>query len=178
MKQIITIVGIVIILIIGTLWLSNRATTNTTSSTLGNITNLHNLTFVDYAGNEVMLSTLAGRPMVINSWAVWCPFCRKELEDFAFLQEEFEEVAVIAINRQEPLSKNKEFTDSLGISEKMFFLLDDSDSFYKSIGGFSMPETIFVDSTGEIVVHKRGPMDLDEMRKHTQKIIGASETAI
>ena len=72
---------------------------------------------------------------------------------------------------QASLEKAKSYTDELGISEDMLFLLDRSDSFYKSIGGFSMPETIFVNGDGEIVVHKRGPMELDEMREHVNKIL-------
>lgn len=132
---------------------------------------LADVTLTDYGGNEVSLEEFRGRPLVINSWAVWCPFCVKELTDFAKLQQEFgEDIVVIAIDRQEPLAKAKGFTDELGITEQMLFLLDASDSFYKSIGGFSMPETIFVNSEGDIIVHKRGPMELDEMREHAEKI--------
>ena len=130
------------------------------------------ITVVDYEKNEVQLSDFSGKPLVINSWAVWCPFCKKELADFAALQEEFpQDITVIAIDRQESLKKAKGFTDEIGITEKMLFFLDPTDSFYKSIGGFSMPETIFVNETGTIVVHKRGPMDLEEMIEHTRKII-------
>src|SRR3989338_776310 len=127
---------------------------------------------VDYGGDAVSFEEFRGRPLVINSWAVWCPFCRKELPDFAELQKEFgDRVVVIAVDRQEPLEKAKGYTDELGISNNLLFLLDSSDSFYKSIGGFSMPETIFVNSNGEIVVHKRGPMELGEMREYTNKIV-------
>lgn len=134
---------------------------------------------VDYSGNTVSLEEFRGTPLIINSWAVWCPFCRKELSDFAELQKEFgNRIIVIAIDRQEPLAKAKGFTDELGITNDMTFLLDASDSFYKSIGGFSMPETIFVDSAGKIVVHKRGPMELDEMRTHADKIIRTGKTSL
>lgn len=130
----------------------------------------------DYDGNSIELEKFRGKPLVINSWAVWCPFCREELADFAELQKEFgDRIVVIAIDRQESLVKAKGFTDELGITNDMVWLLDSSDSFYKSIGGFSMPETIFVNGAGEIIVHKRGPMELDEMREHTSKIINTNE---
>lgn len=121
---------------------------------------------VDYEGNSVSLEDFRGKPLVINSWAVWCPFCREELPDFAALQKEFgDTITVVAIDRQEPLEKVKSYTDELGITNDMLFLLDSGDEFYKSIGGFSMPETIFVDAQGTIVFHKRGPMTLDDMRE-------------
>ena len=99
--------------------------------------------------------------------------------DFATLQQEFgDKVIVLAIDRQESLEKAKGFTDELGITDDMLFLLDPSDSFYKTIGGFSMPETVFLNGAGEIVVHKRGPMELDEMREHTNKIISTNEAPL
>jgi len=142
------------------------------SSTSSEFDRLSSLSLTDYEGNAVPLAQFAGKPVVINSWAVWCPFCRQELPDFAALQKEFgDQIVVIAIDRQEPLAKAKGYTDGLGITGDMLFLLDPKDSFYRAIGGFSMPETIFVSGTGDIVVHKRGSMDLAEMRQHTERII-------
>ena len=130
------------------------------------------LSFEDYEGNTFALSDLKGKPHVVNSWAVWCPFCRAELEDFAQLQEEFgDEITVVSIDRQESLKKAKGFTDEIGVTDRMTFLLDSKDAFYKRIGGFSMPETLFVDAEGNIIIHKRGPMALEEMRQKVNSII-------
>lgn len=133
---------------------------------------LSNLSFADYEGNQVELADFAGKPLVVNSWVVWCPFCVRELSEFSALQKEFpEEIVVIAIDRAESLNTAKSYTDDIGITEDLVFLLDSSDSFYKSIGGFSMPETIFVDAEGIIQDHKRGPMDLQEMKARVQEIL-------
>jgi len=111
----------------------------------------------DYDRNTVNLSDFTGKPLVINSWAVWCPFCKKELSEFAVVQKEVgDSVVFIAIDRAESLKTAKQFTDEIGVTDEMVFLLDPSDSFYRSIGGFSMPETIFVDTDGNIKIHKRG----------------------
>lgn len=126
----------------------------------------------DYNGKTVSLADFKGRPLVINSWASWCPFCREELPDFSTAQKELgNKVAIIAIDRQESLSTAKGYTDSQGTTNSLIFLLDPSDSFYQSIGGFSMPETIFVDKNGNVVDHKRGPMDTDEIRERIKKIL-------
>ena len=126
----------------------------------------------DYQGQKVSLADFKGKPLVINSWAAWCPFCRKELPDLAEVQKEFgDQVIFIAIDRAESLATAKKYSDELAVSGKMVFLLDPGDSFYRSIGGFSMPETIFVDSNGNIDFHKRGPMTVDEIRTRTEKIV-------
>ncbi len=173
------IIGIGVIIIAGVLFfvlLNRNIETDTVQSDFDRLTHI---SLISYEGNTVSLAEFKGRPVVINSWAVWCPFCREELSDFSELQKEFgDRITVIAIDRQEPLEKAKGYTDELDITNDMVFLLDPSDSFYKSIGGFSMPETIFVNEDGNIVVHKRGPMDLNEMREHTEKIISINEGSL
>ncbi|MEX2013855.1 MAG: TlpA disulfide reductase family protein [Parcubacteria group bacterium] len=172
-------IGIGIIVVISLLFLLASPNSRNTETSQSDFDQISAITLTNYDGNNVSLSEFEGRPLVINSWAVWCPFCREELPDFAELQKEFgEQIVVIAIDRQEPLEKAKGYTDELGITRDMLFLLDPRDEFYKSIGGFSMPETIFVNAGGEIVVHKRGPMELDEMREHTNKILGVNETSL
>jgi len=126
----------------------------------------------DYNGKPISLADFKGRPLVINSWAAWCPFCRKELVDFAAAQKEFgDKVAIIAVDRAETRDVAKKYTDELGVTDGMTFLLDPSDDFYQSIGGFSMPETIFIDKSGAVSIHKRGPMDPEEMRQKIQQLI-------
>lgn len=129
------------------------------------------LAFQNYNGDTVRLSDFE-TPLVINAWAVWCPFCVKELPDFAAVQQEFgNRVAIIAVDRAESREVAKEFTDGLGISNDLVFLLDPSDSFYRAIGGFSMPETLFVKADGTIHFHKRGPMTREEIRQRTQELV-------
>ncbi|MCI0597831.1 TlpA family protein disulfide reductase [Candidatus Parcubacteria bacterium] len=137
---------------------------NNEAGSQNDLDRLSTTSFIDYEGNTVSLEAYRGKPLVINSWAAWCPFCRQELADFAALQKEFSDIVVIAIDRAEPLETAQGYTDTLGISEDLVLLLDPDDDFYKNIGGFSMPETIFVTGDGTIAFHKRGFLSLDEMR--------------
>lgn len=178
MKVIITIIIIVIIAILGWLVLRDGSEgmdvfqQENPAQTKNKYDKVPDFSLEDYDGNIVSLSDFEGKALIINSWAVWCPFCKAELSDFAKLQKEFaDDIVVIAIDRQESLEKAKGFSDEIGVTDNMVFLLDPSDSFYKSIGAFTMPETIFVDKDGNIIVHKRGPMKLDEMREKTQFIL-------
>lgn len=131
------------------------------------------LSLVDYNGVVQDTPNFGGVPMVINSWASWCSFCKEELPAFAQVQKEVtrDNVLFIAINRRESRDIAKKYSDDLGVTNDLIFLLDESDSFYKAIGGFVMPETIFVDKNGEIVFHKRGRMTVEEIRRETHTII-------
>lgn len=130
------------------------------------------LTFEDYEGTEVSLDEFRGTPIVVNAWASWCPFCVEELKEFAKVQKEFgEQVVIIAINRAESKETAKRFSDDVGVTDDLTFLLDPRDEFYDTIGGFSMPETIFVDADGRIRIHKRGPMEASEIREKIQQVL-------
>ena len=141
-------------------------------SSVSDLDRFSQITLTDYNGNTKSLGDWSGKMLVVNSWAVWCPFCVKELSDFAALQKAFpDEIAVIAIDRAESLEKVQGFTDGLGISEDMIFLMDRKDDFYKAVGGFSMPETVFIDKDGTVVFHKRGPMTFEEMKEQVEKLL-------
>lgn len=188
MKKILIIIGVIVV--VGAGWLiisrtgqrqSSSTTSNTTTQASPTAQSLPDQQAGDkapdfhlqnYSGKTINPSDFAGKPLVINSWAAWCPFCRQEIPDFATAQKEFgDKIVIIAIDRAESLAVAKGYTDQQGTTNNLIFLLDPSDSFYQSIGGFSMPETIFVDKNGNVVDHKRGPMDIKEIRERMQKIL-------
>lgn len=170
-KVLAIIIGVLIIGDIGWLVISNQNAPEK-SSTQVQSEKVPDFALQNYDGKTVRLADFSGKPLVINAWAAWCPFCRKELVDFVTVQKEFgDKVIIVAIDRSETLDIAKKYTDELGVTSDMVFLLDPYDSFYQSIGGFSMPETIFVDKDVRIVDHKRGPMDVQEMRERIQKIL-------
>ena len=167
MIKIIGIGVVVIVVVVGGIFLLGGGSSTSTGGV-----GIPDLILQDYEGNEVNLRELAqGRPVVLNSWAAWCPFCVKELPAFGKVQDEFgEDVLIVAINRAESLSTARTYTDDLGVTGSMVFLLDPSDSFYKAIGGFSMPETLFIDAEGVTQIHKRGPMEPAEIRQKIQSL--------
>lgn len=169
-SQIVTGVIILVAVVVIGFILVSRQRSNVDTSVLGN--ELMQLAFTDYAGNDVRLSDFAGTPLVVNSWATWCPFCKQELPDFATVQEELgDKVVFIAINRRESLNIAREYTNNAGITDSMVFLLDPEDTFYNSIGAFSMPETLFINANGDIEHHKRGFMTLKQVRNQTNLLL-------
>jgi len=118
----------------------------------------------DYDGNIVTSGDFAGRPTIVNVWATWCPFCQLELVDFAEVQKIFrDDLTIISIDRGESVETAKTYSDRLGVTDDFVFLVDPDDKYYRDIGGFSMPETLFVDADGNIVFHKRGPLTKEDI---------------
>jgi len=183
MKAVIGVVVVIIIFVGGTIFFfGDKSTTseNSVSQTEGQETQqstsenrdvIPNITVKDTEGNPVDIKELvSGKPSVINSWTTWCPFCVDELPDFAELQEKYgDKVIVVAVNRRESVSKTQSYLVDLSVSNSMTYLYDSSDKWYRAIGGFSMPETLFVDADGGIVLHKRGPLKFSEMDSIVQE---------
>ena len=177
MNKAITII-LIIIAIVAIGWLTFGRSDNTSNNTLiqpqpndneqenNNQNKVLTLNFKDLNNNPVKLNEALDKPLVVNSWATWCPFCVDELPDFAEIQKEYKDkIEVIAINRKESLSQINEYINNMGIGQNLTFWQDKEDSFYRTIGGFAMPETIFINEFGETVYHKRGVMSIDEARQ-------------
>lgn len=129
--------------------------------------------YTDLSGNPVDLTEYQGSFLVVNSWASWCPFCVNELPDLAKLGREFADqaVKVLAINREESKEQAERFIRTLENTEGVTFVLDPGDHFYDSVGGFSMPETVFYGPEGNVLFHKRGFMSYQEMESIMNNVL-------
>lgn len=116
--------------------------------------------YTDLDGNGVQLSQYLDSVIVVNSWASWSPASAKELQLLASISAQYDsgQVYFLAINRSEPASTVQSFLKVLSIDNAITLLLDSNDTYYSSIDGFSMPETLIYDKKGNIVQHFRGAM--------------------
>lgn len=180
-KTLPTIIILILVLAVGILVFSSSGTQDSNVKNSGEIEETSSSNQADtvpdfelenFEGETFTPDDFLGKVTILNSWATWCPFCVNELPDFAKLQDEFqEEINVVAINRQEPKDKADNFIQDLGVREGLLYLFDPRDTFYKSIGGFSMPETLFVNPDGTIERHVRGPLSLEQMRTVVEEMI-------
>lgn len=126
----------------------------------------------DLLGNAVTLQSFEGKPLVVNVWASWSPFSNNELNLLSKLSSEYgDKITMLAINRMEDSSRVQAYLESIGIPPGIVFLIDTTDNFYKTVGGFAMPETIFYDSFGNIKTHKRGVLTEEEVRAEIEYLI-------
>ncbi|MBP3544577.1 MAG: TlpA family protein disulfide reductase, partial [Lachnospiraceae bacterium] len=56
-------------------------------------------TVIDAEGNEVKLSDMRGKPVVVNFWASWCGPCKMEMPEFEEVYKELgDEVHFMMVN--------------------------------------------------------------------------------
>ena len=116
-------------------------------------TELPNLVYEDLQGQGFSLQQLAGKPVVINLWATWCPPCRREMPAFHQAQQDNPEVAFVLINQGEPNAAVSEYLEQLGLDFKIM-LTDPFSQAAKHFGAYGTPTTLFYDRDGKLI-HKR-----------------------
>jgi cytochrome c biogenesis protein CcmG, thiol:disulfide interchange protein DsbE len=129
------------------------------------------LTLKNYDGADVRLSEFEDSVLVVYLFASWCPYCGDEMRTLARLKDHYaEQITVLAVNRAEPLVDAKGFTDALNVSG-IQYLLDPEDALYKKIGGYAMPETVFITDRGEVLYHQRGPIQVAELEEKLRELV-------
>ena len=128
--------------------------------------------FPDAGGLDVVLSDIQADLRLVHFWASWSPYSADDLITLSRLQGEFgQRVAVIALNRDTNPQEGKAYLAGLGISDSVIFAYDKEDSYFKEVGGYNMPETLFVAPDDTILLHIRGPMPYDVAREHITALL-------
>ncbi|MBI4681833.1 MAG: TlpA family protein disulfide reductase [Nitrospirae bacterium] len=107
-------------------------------------------TLKDMAGNDVSLSSFKGKPVLLNFWATWCPYCRKERAHLNTLYKEYRDKGLIIVSVSTDSSVN-DVKIFLKNTPADFIILSDSErkaaSLY-NIGGY--PTSFLINREGII----------------------------
>lgn len=120
----------------------------------------------------VQLSTLRGRPVVLNFWATWCVPCYAEHKVLVEAAKSRPDVVFLGIVYQDEPDRVKSFLTQNGSAYPS--LMDDGGAAAISYGVYGVPETFFIDGSGTIVAKHEGPLDDASMRTRLQVFGGRS----
>ncbi|GKU23235.1 TlpA family protein disulfide reductase [Clostridium folliculivorans] len=115
-------------------------------------------------GKEISLSDFKGKKIFLNFWATWCPPCRQEMPELEKLYQETKDsdIVILTINLGEDAKTVESFMDKNKYNFNVALDLDQDVAIKYSI--VSIPTSIFIDSEGNLVSKKIGPMTLEEMK--------------
>lgn len=113
-------------------------------------------------GESVSLEDLAGKPVVLNFWASWCPPCRAEMKAFQAVAEKYPdgEVMVIGLNAtsQDDRQAALDFVEEQGVTFPIWFDMEGDSA--RNFRVRAMPTTFFIRANGEIAdVMIGGPLN-------------------
>ncbi|HXN46520.1 MAG TPA: TlpA disulfide reductase family protein [Bryobacteraceae bacterium] len=104
----------------------------------------------DLEGKEWKLSGLAGKVVLVNFWATWCPPCRKEMPDLGALYARFREqgLVILGISDDDP-GKVAAFVKEHGVRYPV--LLDPGSKVSTLFGAEGIPKSYVYDRDGKLV---------------------------
>lgn len=134
-----------------------------------------NFTVYNDNGIAVKLSDYAGKAVVLNFWASWCPPCKEEMPDFQTMYNKYgQSVVFLMVNltdgSRETKTKAKQFISNNGYTFPIFF--DTSSSAANAYGISSIPQTFFITKTGDISSKNIGGISASKLESGIKAIIG------
>jgi cytochrome c biogenesis protein CcmG, thiol:disulfide interchange protein DsbE len=102
-------------------------------------------------GDDVRLSELRGRPVIVNFWASWCNPCRQEfpLLKQALRDHSVSRLAVVGVTYQDIPSDSRDFVKKQSSTWPQG--VDDGGAVAKAFGVRAIPQSFFVRADGTIV---------------------------
>ncbi len=118
-------------------------------------------TLNDINGRPFSLSSLRGKVVLLNFWAIWCPPCIQEFPSFVRLKSSMKgkpfEIVSVAIDS--PLKNISAFARKKGANFPVLY--DGTKKVSRSYTVFSLPTTFLIDREGRIVERFFGAHDWD-----------------
>jgi thiol-disulfide isomerase/thioredoxin len=103
----------------------------------------------DLDDRPVPLHSLAGKPLVVNLWATWCPPCRREMPVLVRAQQEHGDVRFVFVDQGESAADVRAFLHSTGLRPD-HMLLDPMQQLPQAFGTQAFPTTLWFDARGEL----------------------------
>lgn len=120
------------------------------------------------------LSSLRGKPLIINVWASWCGPCRAEMASLDSLSKRYKgkPFRVIGISTDDYPEKAYVFLERAGISFDNY--IDARLELENMLGANRLPLTLLIDANGRVLAKYYGARDWDstETRQMIAKAFG------
>jgi thiol-disulfide isomerase/thioredoxin len=115
-------------------------------------------TLASLNGKEVASGDLKGKLLVINFWATWCGWCRREFPAFQEFYEKYKNdpsVVILAISSDARTTPDKVVEQSLASHHYTFPVVRGYD-YGEKAGVHGIPTTWFVNANGDVAFQKIG----------------------
>jgi len=109
------------------------------------------------------LQEYAGKVILLNFWATWCPPCRREMPSMERLYQELrsEDFVVVAINQFEDPDHVFAFTGQLSVDPTFPILFDRDSRVAESYNVKGLPSTYLIDRQGRVRYRAIGGREFD-----------------
>lgn len=118
---------------------------------------LPQVTLYTLQGEPTPLTTLNGKPTLVNLWASWCPPCRREMPVLEAGQRRYPEVRFVLANQGESAATVRTYLTRTGLRFD-WLLLDPHADLGRHAGNQGLPLTLLFDADGNELGRHFGPL--------------------
>jgi cytochrome c biogenesis protein CcmG, thiol:disulfide interchange protein DsbE len=131
------------------------------------------VTLVDLSGNQVALSSLRGKVVVLNFWYAACEPCRLEMPalERSYQMHKSEGLVVIGANIVDDAQTTQDFSKSIGVSYPVF--RDPGQRAYSTYQVSKTPSSFIIDRDGVIREVVIGPLDATTLDHTVRSLLKA-----
>lgn len=129
------------------------------------------LTLKRLDGQEMRLSDLRGKVVMLNFWATNCPPCRNEMPAMEAVYKELaaQGAVIVAVNQMEGADTVQRFVDSFGLT--FTIALDQDGSAGQVYGAHYYPTTYVIDRDGIVRFKAVGEMKEQVIREYFTSLL-------
>jgi len=122
----------------------------------------------DLNGNQVKLADYAGKIVLVNFWATWCPPCRVEMPHMQKFYDDYKDkdVVILGVNLT-PTEKNMDVVTNFVQEQQLTFpiVLDQEGEVTQAYKVVAYPTTYILDADGVIREKFQGAINYEVMEK-------------
>ena len=136
------------------------------ASTVKNGLTVLDIPVLDTHDANVPLAQVAnGKPVLVNFWATWCPYCVAEMNDYQRLYEKYgDKISFVMLNvcdSSQEAQLGREYIAENGFTFPVYF-----DSKHEGVSGFGVrayPTTVIISPDGELLMNRAGQINYESM---------------
>jgi cytochrome c biogenesis protein CcmG/thiol:disulfide interchange protein DsbE len=120
---------------------------------------------------DIRLSSLKGKPVVLNVWASWCAPCKSEVPTFqaAWERHQNDGIVFLGIDYNDAAADAQHFLQQYNVTYPNG--PDSSGTISVNYGVSNVPSTIFIDRSGTVVRKILGPVDAQTLEDEIQQLL-------
>lgn len=130
-------------------------------------------TMQDADGNDVLLSSFKGKPVIVNFWTSWCSYCKTEMPRFEEAYKKYGDqiqfIMLDAVKSEKNRDDGRIFIKNSQYTFPVFYDMDGKAMTLYAIRGF--PATFFIDKDGNIVERAIGELSSEKLEENIQKLL-------
>lgn len=125
-------------------------------------------------GEEVRLSDMQGKPVIVNFWATWCPPCQAELPYFQSAYKEYgDQIQFMMVDLMDGVRETDAIVQAYMLTTGYTFPLfadrtGDASNAYEI---YSIPRTIAVTPEGKLLTQRVGAMSEEDLNAIIEELL-------